>query len=248
VTIDPADYTLEAIFGHSYFNLNGWMPALVPRITSQPVGATVDPGAQVTLLVVVDGAPAPTCQWYRNGSILSGKTAASLSLPSVTMSDVGSYTVVASNSAGSTESSAAVISVNDPEVVWAYSFGLDPATNGAPGADADGDGIANRVEFLLSGDPTLGDGGAILPVASRSTSDPSGLVFRFNVAKAAAGVAWSVETSSTLQGSWATAVHGVAQVTIVQTPLDAARDQVTVTVPTAEPKIFGRLRVAISSP
>jgi hypothetical protein len=74
------------------------------------------------------------------------------------------------------------------------------------------------------------------------------LVFRFNVAKAAAGVAWSVETSSTLGGTWATAVQGVDQVTISQAPLDATRDQVTVTIPTTESKIFGRLRVALPAP
>ena len=245
VTVNPADYTLDAIFGHSYFNLNGWRPALVPRITNQPVGATVNPGAPVTLSVVADGTPAPTYQWYRNGTLINGKTAASLSIPSATAGDVGSYTVVASNSAGSTESAAAVITVNDPEGMWASSFGLDPSTHGAPGADPDGDGIANRIEFLLGGNPMSGDGGAILPVASRATNEPSALVFRFNVAKAAAGVAWSVETSSTLGGTWATAVQGVDQVTISQAPLDATRDQVTVTIPTTESKIFGRLRVPL---
>ena len=245
VTVDPADYTLEAIFGHPYFNLNGWMPALVPRITGQPVDVTVDPGDPVTLSIVAEGTPAPTYQWYRNGTILAGKTAASLSIPSAAASDAGSYKVVAGNSAGSTESAPATISVNDPESAWASSFGLDPTTNGAPAADPDGDGLANRIEFLLGGNPTSGDSRAILPVASRSTSGPAALVFRFNVAKAAADVAWSVETSSSLAGTWTTAVHGVGQVTITQTALDAARDQITVTVPTTEPKIFGRLRVPL---
>jgi pectin methylesterase-like acyl-CoA thioesterase len=245
VTVNPADYTLDAIFGHSYFNLNGWRPALVPRITGQPAGAAVDPGDPVTLSVVATGTPAPSYQWYRNGSILNGKTAASLSIPSATAGDAGSYTVIASNSGGSTESAAAMISVNDPEGAWASSFGLNPATNGAPGEDPDGDGLANRIEFLLGGSPVNGSLGAILPSASRSTSGPSAMIFRFNIAKAAANVAWSVETNSTLGGTWATAVHGVNQVTIVQAPLDANRDQVTVTIPTTESALFGRLRVAM---
>jgi hypothetical protein len=71
------------------------------------------------------------------------------------------------------------------------------------------------------------------------------MIFSFNIAKAAEGVAWNVETSSTLDGTWATAVHGVNQVTIVQTPLDASRDQVTVTIPTTESALFGRLRVPL---
>ncbi len=41
--------------------------------------------------------------------------------------------------------------------LWAYGKGLDPLTNGAPGADPDGDSQPNGLEFALGGDPT--DGG-----------------------------------------------------------------------------------------
>ena len=37
---------------------------------------------------------------------------------------------------------------------WAVSHGLNPLTNGAPGADPDGDGQVNSIEFALGGDPT----------------------------------------------------------------------------------------------
>jgi hypothetical protein len=39
---------------------------------------------------------------------------------------------------------------------WASSFGLDPAGNGAPLEDADRDGLANSVEFLLGASPVSG--------------------------------------------------------------------------------------------
>ena len=41
-----------------------------------------------------------------------------------------------------------------PYDAWAQGFGLDPASDGAPGADPDGDGQTNKVEFALGGDPT----------------------------------------------------------------------------------------------
>jgi pectate lyase len=231
-TIISAAHVLEVIDG-------------APVITTQPASQSVSAGIPVTFEVVANGNPAPTYQWYRDNEILAGKTGSSLAIASTTTGDQGSYTVQVTNSIASTNSSAALLTVVDPEAVWSLSFGLDPATNGAPGQDPDRDGLANRIEFLLGGDPTRSDNGSILPVASRSASSPAGLVFRFNVAKAASGVAWSVETNSALEGSWTPAVHGVAQVTIVQASLNAAQDQVTVTVPTNDPKIFGRLRVPL---
>lgn len=41
-----------------------------------------------------------------------------------------------------------------PYDAWASSYGLDPATDGAPSADPDGDLQPNSVEFALGGDPT----------------------------------------------------------------------------------------------
>jgi len=60
------------------------------------------------------GSPAPSYQWHKGGVALSGATASTLNLPSVTSSDAGNYTVVVTNSAGSVTSSAAVLTVNAP--------------------------------------------------------------------------------------------------------------------------------------
>ncbi|MGC4074740.1 MAG: pectinesterase family protein [Nibricoccus sp.] len=50
VTVNPADYTLSAIFGHAYFALNGWLPSLAPAapvFSTQPATRTVSAGTSV---------------------------------------------------------------------------------------------------------------------------------------------------------------------------------------------------------
>jgi hypothetical protein len=77
-------------------------PAGLPRITAQPVGATVIPTGSVTLTAGVAANPAATYQWFRNGQSLAGETALTLALTNVT--SAATYTVVATNSYGSTPS------------------------------------------------------------------------------------------------------------------------------------------------
>jgi len=104
VVVDPADYTLAAMFGHSYFALNGWMPLSAPVIATQPVARTAKVGDSVSFSVVSSSLPVPAYQWYRNDAPLAGATAATLTLSSATESDAGVYTVVLSNVNGRTVS------------------------------------------------------------------------------------------------------------------------------------------------
>lgn len=114
VTVNPADYTLTAIFGHPYYGLGGWLPAAAPVIAVQPLSQTVEEGADVVLSVEADGFPALTFQWKRNGAILVGATNATLNLDSVVTSDGGDYVVEISNSAGTVVSAVATLTVNVP--------------------------------------------------------------------------------------------------------------------------------------
>jgi pectin methylesterase-like acyl-CoA thioesterase len=111
VAVNPSDYTLSAIFGNSYFNLNGWMPAVLPTITSQPTNQTVNAGATVTLSVAAVGLPQPTFQWLKNGTNVSGANSSTLTISGATAADSGNYTVVVSNSVGSVVSTTAVVIV-----------------------------------------------------------------------------------------------------------------------------------------
>ena len=84
---------------------------IAPSIVQQPTAQNVLPGGNVTFTVIANGTPAPTYQWYFNGGAVGGATSPSFSLASTTSADTGSYYVRVINSAGTTESSAVLLSV-----------------------------------------------------------------------------------------------------------------------------------------
>jgi hypothetical protein len=114
VTVNPSDYTLPAIYGNSYFNLNGWLPTVIPTITSQPTNQAVNAGATATFTVAATGLPSPTYQWFKIGTSLSGATSTTLTITNAQTGNAASYSVIVSNSAGSVGSSNAVLTVVAP--------------------------------------------------------------------------------------------------------------------------------------
>jgi hypothetical protein len=82
-----------------------------PTFTQQPQSQSVSVGADVTFTVAANGTPAPTFQWRKNGVNIAGATGATLELDNVQLDAAGTYTVVATNSAGSATSSGAVLTV-----------------------------------------------------------------------------------------------------------------------------------------
>jgi hypothetical protein len=100
-----------------------------PSITAQPISQTVTTGANVTFTVAATGSPAPTLQWFKNGTAISGATSATLSLANVSSSDAAAYYAVATNSLGSAQSGNANLTVNPPPVInVAPVFTLQPAS------------------------------------------------------------------------------------------------------------------------
>ncbi len=82
-----------------------------PTITTQPVSATVLAGQSATFSVVATGSPAPTYQWKKNGTAISGATAASYTVTGAQLADTGVYTVTLVNSVGAVTSNAAVLAI-----------------------------------------------------------------------------------------------------------------------------------------
>ena len=80
-----------------------------PAITVQPVGQTLASGSSVTFSVTATGNPAPAYQWRRNGVNISGATASSYTKSNIQSADVGLYSVVVSNLAGTVTSPEAVV-------------------------------------------------------------------------------------------------------------------------------------------
>jgi autotransporter-associated beta strand protein len=84
---------------------------VAPSITLQPQNQIAVVGGTVRLACAASGTPAPAYQWRLNGTNLPNATAATLVLPSVTMTQAGTYSVLAANIAGTTNSSGAVLSL-----------------------------------------------------------------------------------------------------------------------------------------
>ncbi len=92
----------------SVLNLSG----SAPTITTQPASQTVSAGSNVTFSVVATGATPLSYQWQKDGTAISGATAASYTRSNVQAADAGNYAVLVTNSAGSTTSSSAKLTVN----------------------------------------------------------------------------------------------------------------------------------------
>jgi sugar lactone lactonase YvrE len=91
--------------------------ALAPSILFQPAGQTIASGGTVVFRIQANGIPAPTYQWYDNGTALSnagsisGATGATLVISAATAANAGSYTCTVTNASGSATSTAAALTV-----------------------------------------------------------------------------------------------------------------------------------------
>lgn len=82
-----------------------------PVIVSHPLGVTAATGTTAALTVVATGAPEPTYQWRKDGTVVAGATDATLRLAAVTAAQGGTYTVVVTNAGGTLTSNAATLAV-----------------------------------------------------------------------------------------------------------------------------------------
>lgn len=87
-----------------------------PAITAQPMVRTVNLGVNATLSVTASGTGPFTYQWLKDGTPISGATAATLTLANTQSATAGSYTVVVTGPGGATTSSAAALTVNNTVV------------------------------------------------------------------------------------------------------------------------------------
>ena len=108
-------------------NVNGATPSAnailtvtpaAPSIATQPVAVTINPGATAVFSVVAGGTQPLSYRWQKNSIDISGATASSCTTPAVTLADNGaSFRCIVTNRAGSTTSSAAILTVASGVVV-----------------------------------------------------------------------------------------------------------------------------------
>lgn len=140
---------------------------------------------------------------------------------------------------------------------WVAGFTFEAGADTSPTGDTDHDGLANGVEMVVGGDPTVMDV-ALAPTlelvnANLGNGATNYLLFTFRRTdlSVAASVASSAKYGTDL-GAWTTAVDGVDGVVIqvddnyAFTPPAPDTDRVRVYVPRgAKPNLFGRLNVTV---
>lgn len=113
---DSGDYTVAVANSRgsvtsSVATVSVQVPFLPPVIVQDPVSQSVTQGTVRQLSVRASGTPAPTYQWLKNGVPIAGATSDSLDIIAVGSADAGLYSVVATNSVGSSTSRVANVQV-----------------------------------------------------------------------------------------------------------------------------------------
>ncbi len=127
-----------------YSNVAVYSTDSIPVITSQPASQSVIVGSSVSFSVAATGSPAPTFQWLKNGVAIAGATSNTFSLGTTDFSDAATYTVVASNSAGSVTSNDAALIVS----------GIAPVITTQPASQSVAEGSTVSFSVAASGTPT----------------------------------------------------------------------------------------------
>ena len=84
-----------------------------PRILEAVESRVCLAGTGLVMETKVSGIPSPTLQWLLNGQPIAGATNATFALVAITDAQAGTYSVVASNSAGTVTNVPAIVAVNN---------------------------------------------------------------------------------------------------------------------------------------
>jgi len=112
IAVDGAGNLYVADTGNNTIRVGALEP-VAPVITAQPQSQTVARGRPVAFNATASGTPAPSYQWTKDGITLPGATEATLIIIGATTADAGAYQCIVTNTAGSTTSTIATLTVVD---------------------------------------------------------------------------------------------------------------------------------------
>ena len=244
-------------------------PSTTPNVGTASQGVTFTPTDAVnyntatsTVSVTINKAT-PTVNTAPSASaITSGQSLSSSSLtggsasvggtfaftaPSTVPTATGSQAVTftPTDSANyNTASTTAIVTVNTAGFSsWATTNNLSGA-DALSSADPDNDGLKNGVEYVLGGNPKVGDAATIAPVGAKSGSNYTFTFKRTDASESDATV--KVEYGNNLSGWTPYSIGATTESPVVVTENDTAADTVVVTIPNASAtKFFARLKVVV---
>ena len=146
--------------------------AIPPAITTAPVGTTILAGSNVTFTVTATGTAPLAYQWLKNGGVIAGATAATLTLTKVSATDAANYSVAVTNAVGSATSSAATLIVLVPPAITTQpaNISVTQGNNAAFAVTATGTAPLN-FQWLKNGVPISGANSNVLTLSVVTTND-----------------------------------------------------------------------------
>jgi alpha-tubulin suppressor-like RCC1 family protein len=144
--------------------------ATAPIITTMPSAAVGIEGQTVTFSVAATGTAPLSYQWRRAGVAIPGATAATYTTPPLTLADNGvEFSVAVANATGSTNSSAALLTVSPLATSVAARLSAGPFNSAAVNAGGQVLIWGSNVAGLYAGGSALAGSGAVqLSLAARS--------------------------------------------------------------------------------
>lgn len=129
-TADAGNYTVEVSnsLGTTLSNIATLTIMNAPVFTLQPVASTVPIGKPFTLVSLATADATLTYQWFKNNVAITGATSATYTISSPTLSDSGTYKVVATNTfnGASVSTDSNSVSVTVVEVLVTPTFTNQP--------------------------------------------------------------------------------------------------------------------------